>query len=103
MGEEEGLGKKVWQKYNCVSCHTLFGNGGYVGKDLTHITSLRSQTELLDFFSNPPVLPPHKKEKHPALSRKETERLIQYFEYIDSIPTLGWPPVPRSVENGEKL
>lgn len=29
----------VWQKYNCQSCHQLFGLGGYLGPDITNITS----------------------------------------------------------------
>ncbi len=31
-----GEGKLVWQKYNCQSCHQLFGLGGYLGPDLTN-------------------------------------------------------------------
>ncbi len=28
-------GKRVFQAYNCMGCHTLVGNGGYLGPDLT--------------------------------------------------------------------
>lgn len=28
-------GKKVFQSYNCMDCHTLVGNGGYFAPDLT--------------------------------------------------------------------
>lgn len=28
--------KLVWQKYNCQSCHQLYGLGGYLGPDLTN-------------------------------------------------------------------
>lgn len=96
MGEEEALGKTVWQKYNCVSCHTLFGNGGYVGKDLTHITLLRTEDELREFFRDPPVMPPSKKRRHEGLLEEEATSLIRYLEFLSKIPTLGWPPVPRS-------
>lgn len=101
--EDEVLGKKVWQKYNCVSCHTLFGNGGYVGQDLTHIRAKRNQAELIDFFLNPPIYPPHKKHRHPGLTRVEAENLISYFEFLDKIPTLGWPPASRNMEDREDL
>jgi nitric oxide reductase subunit C len=103
LGEEEVFGKKVWQKNNCVSCHALFGNGGYVGKDLTHITSKRSKDELLEFFSNPPVYAPNKKKRHPGLSEKDTLSLVSYLEYLNKIPTLGWPPEPKSSREGESL
>ena len=32
-------GLNVWQKYNCSACHQLFGLGGYMGPDLTHVVS----------------------------------------------------------------
>lgn len=32
-------GKLIWQKYNCQSCHQLFGLGGYLGPDLTNLVS----------------------------------------------------------------
>ena len=31
--------KLVWQKYNCQSCHQLYGLGGYLGPDLTDVYS----------------------------------------------------------------
>jgi nitric oxide reductase subunit C len=34
-----GSGRLVWQKYNCQSCHQLYGLGGYLGPDLTNIMS----------------------------------------------------------------
>ncbi len=30
-------GKRVFQAYNCMGCHTIVGNGAYFGPDLTHI------------------------------------------------------------------
>lgn len=31
------LGKRVFQAYNCMGCHTIVGNGAYFGPDLTHL------------------------------------------------------------------
>ncbi|HET7091069.1 MAG TPA: c-type cytochrome [Anaerolineae bacterium] len=30
-------GKRVFQAYNCMGCHTMLGNGAYFGPDLTKI------------------------------------------------------------------
>ena len=30
-------GRLVWQKYNCHTCHQLYGLGGYLGPDLTNV------------------------------------------------------------------
>ncbi len=42
-----GEGKLVWQKYNCQSCHQLYGLGGYLGPDLTNIYSQPEKGELV--------------------------------------------------------
>lgn len=37
-GEHDAVaGKRVFQAYNCMGCHTLLGNGAYFGPDLTNI------------------------------------------------------------------
>lgn len=92
MPEEATQGKQVWQTYNCISCHTVFGDGGYNGDDMTHIVSKRSSKELINFFVNPPVMRPNHKRTHPKVSQEEAQNLVQYFKFIDKIPTLGWPP-----------
>jgi nitric oxide reductase subunit C len=38
-------GRLVWQKYNCQTCHQLFGLGGYLGPDLTNIYSAPGKGE----------------------------------------------------------
>ncbi|MBK9636511.1 MAG: cytochrome c [Bacteroidetes bacterium] len=42
-----GEGKLVWQKYNCQSCHQLYGLGGYLGPDLTNIYSNPQKGEVV--------------------------------------------------------
>lgn len=38
FGKYEALeGKRVFQSYNCMGCHTIVGNGGYFGPDLTKV------------------------------------------------------------------
>jgi len=93
-------GKKVWQSYNCISCHTLFGNGGYVADDMTHIVMKRGQDELKEFLINPPVMRPNRERLHPGVSSAEAEQLISYLKYVDTIPTLGWPPPAYTVKGG---
>ena len=39
LTKEVTEGKMVWQKYNCQSCHQIFGLGGYLGPDLTNLMS----------------------------------------------------------------
>jgi nitric oxide reductase subunit C len=34
MTTRQQLGKKIYQEYNCQSCHQIFGLGGYLGQNL---------------------------------------------------------------------
>ncbi len=36
-------GKLVYQRYNCVACHQLYGLGGYMGPDLTNVMGRRDE------------------------------------------------------------
>ena len=46
-------GKDVWHKYNCINCHTLFGEGAYYAPDLTKITQQRGAAYLVAYMKDP--------------------------------------------------
>jgi len=92
MPETAIAGKRVWQRHNCISCHTLFGNGGYAADDLTHISAEMNPSQLVEYLVKPPVMRPNKHTHHPALDEGDAKNLVQYLEYVHTIPTLGWPP-----------
>ncbi|MGL2967206.1 c-type cytochrome [Flavobacterium sp. XGLA_31] len=39
LSQKALAGERLWQQYNCNSCHQLYGLGGYLGPDLTNIYS----------------------------------------------------------------
>lgn len=43
--KQASAGKEVWQKYNCHTCHQLYGLGGYLGPDLTNVVSKTGRSE----------------------------------------------------------
>ena len=96
--EQAVAGKLVWQRHNCVSCHTLFGNGGYVGDDLTNITVKETPAYLINYLVQPPVMRPNKYTHHPALDETDAINLVRYLEFVHTIPTLGWPPQQEKAE-----
>ncbi len=42
-------GKRIFQAYNCMGCHTIVGNGAYFGPDLTNIYELAGPAWLEAF------------------------------------------------------
>ena len=85
-------GKEVWQTHQCVSCHALFGNGGYNAEDLTNIVGSKTPEQVRRYLINPPVMRPNTRKLHPGLTASEAENLVEYLRFVYMIPTLGWPP-----------
>lgn len=43
-------GRVQWHRHNCVSCHQLYGFGGYLGPDLTHVASRVDEDQFLQIL-----------------------------------------------------
>ncbi len=72
-------GKMVWQKYNCNACHQLYGQGGYIGPDLTNSFSNRGPEFIKTFIKyGTPIMPSFN------LSNTETAQLLAYLQHVDS-------------------
>jgi nitric oxide reductase subunit C len=74
-------GKEIFQAYNCIACHQLYGLGGYLGTDLT--------TAWSDKHRGPAYMKAFLMaggSRMPKYDFKEEEinALIRYLEYVDS-------------------
>jgi len=50
-------GKRVFQAYNCMGCHTLVGNGAYFAPDITAVYSGNGPAWLMSFLTTLDVWP----------------------------------------------
>jgi len=91
-------GKAVWHKYNCINCHTLFGEGAYYAPDLTKITQHRGEAYLQAYMRDPSNF--YDEERHRRLmprqdlSEQEIEDLIAFLDWVANVDNQGWPPRP---------
>ena len=91
-------GKDVWHKYNCINCHTLFGEGAYYAPDLTKITQHRGEAYLQAYMRDPSNF--YDEQKHRRLmpkqnlSEKEITDLITFLDWVSKVDNQGWPPRP---------
>jgi nitric oxide reductase subunit C len=92
--EEVDLGKQAWHKYNCIGCHTIFGNGSYFAPDLTKTTKNKPKAYLKAFLMDPKGV--NKQAVMPTLgiSSVEADNLIIFLEWTSGVDTNGWPPEP---------
>ena len=73
-------GKLVFQQYNCIACHQLYGLGGYMGPDLTNVMSTPGKGDAfvkLFMQSGTPKMPNF------HLSESEVNELTEYLNYVD--------------------
>lgn len=91
-------GRDVWHKYNCVNCHTLFGEGAYYAPDLTKITKLRGEQYLQAYMRDPSAF--YDEQRHRRLMPKqnlsevEITDLIAFLDWVSNVDNQGWPPRP---------
>lgn len=82
-------GKQAWQKYDCIDCHTILGNGAYYGPDLTKVTKTRGESFVRAWLKNPGGEMPNQ-----GLTDQEVEDLTAFLSWVSEIDTNNWPPEP---------
>lgn len=91
-------GKDVWHKYNCINCHTLFGEGAYYAPDLTKITQHRGEQYLQAYMRDPSQF--YDEQRHRRLmpqqnlAPQEITDLIAFLDWVSKVDNQGWPPRP---------
>lgn len=91
-------GKHVWHRYNCVNCHTLFGEGAYYAPDLTKIAQLRGEPYLKAYMHDPSQFYDEQRHRRlmprQGLSDAEIDDLVQFLKWVANVDNQGWPPRP---------
>ena len=72
-------GKIVFQKYNCISCHQLYGLGGYLGPDLTNVISAKGAPYVRVITKNGTLKMPNLN-----VTDNEIEALVEFLSSADS-------------------
>ncbi|WP_312764694.1 cytochrome c [Stutzerimonas balearica] len=91
-------GMDVWHKYNCINCHTLFGEGAYYAPDLTKITQHRGEPYLKAYMRDPSRF--YNEQTHRRLmprqdlAEDEISDLIAFLDWVSKVDNQGWPPRP---------
>ncbi len=90
-------GKRLWEKNDCIGCHTLIGEGAYFAPELGNVfTRFGGSTEAIKAFikSRPKNgIPNRRSMPQFNFSDEELEAIAQFLKYVDGITTArDWPP-----------
>jgi len=92
--KEVDAGKMAWQKYDCIGCHTILGNGSYFAPDMTKVVERKPAGYLKQFLMDPRGVKPTAAMPKLGLTAEEAENLVSFLTWISKIDTNGWPPKP---------
>jgi|GEM_PF-3083141 len=86
-------GKKEFEQYQCMGCHTIVGNGAYFAPDLTTVyRRMKENDALLANFmmSGAPAkgMPPMKER---SMNIDDAYRITAFLKYTNMLDTNGWP------------
>lgn len=89
------LGKAVWERNNCIGCHSLLGEGAYFAPELGNVyTRFGSKEAIIGFIEGRPVegIPGRRSMPQFNLSKEELEALAEFLKWTSEINTENWPP-----------
>jgi len=92
--EEVNAGKMVWHKYDCIGCHTIFGNGSYFAPELAKITEKKPKDYLKKFLMNPKAVNANASMPKFGITSEEADKLLAFLDWTAKVDTNGWPPKP---------
>lgn len=94
--EQVAAGKRVWERNNCVGCHTLLGEGAYYAPELGNVYQrFGNSTEAIKAFikSRPKNgIPGRRNMPQFDLSEEELDAVAEFLKYASGINTENWPP-----------
>lgn len=92
--EAVNRGKMAWQKYDCIGCHTILGNGSYFAPDLTKVADKKPESYLVKWLTNPKGVRKDATMPKLGITEAEARDLIAFLKWNSGVDTNGWPPEP---------
>jgi nitric oxide reductase subunit C len=93
-------GKALWEKNDCVGCHTLIGEGAYYAPELMNVFQRRGAGDVSTFkaymqgwmAAQPLNVPNRRKMPQFHLSEQEVNQLADFLIWTSKVNANEWPP-----------
>ena len=96
LGPKIAMGKALWEKNDCIGCHTLLGEGGYFAPELGNVYKRfnNSKEGIIAFIKSRPKdgIPGRRSMPQFNFTDEELEAIAEFLKYASEIDTAGWPP-----------
>ena len=97
--EEVAQGKHIWEKNNCMGCHTIMGEGAYYAPELTNVTERMGDDQIRGILMmKTPYQGKHgRKMVAYGMKKEEADKVIAFFKWISELDLNGFENVDRNV------
>lgn len=91
--EQVALGKRLWDKNDCVGCHTLLGEGAYFAPELGNVYKRRGGAFIKAWIKAMPTNAEGRRQMpNFNLTDEELDALVAFFKWTSEMDTSNWPP-----------
>lgn len=88
-------GKHLFDRNNCMGCHTIFGEGAYYAPELTKVFERRGPEFIAAMLRDPQKMyPGQRKMQKYDFTEQEIADLVAFFKWIGGVDLNGFPPKP---------
>lgn len=96
LSESVVRGKHLWDRNNCMGCHTLLGEGAYYAPELTRVHERRGPDFIRAMLRDPEAMyPGQRRMVQYDFTPQEIEDLVAFFAWIGTMDLNGFPPKPN--------
>jgi len=86
-------GKEIWEKNNCVGCHSLLGEGAYFAPELGNVYARRGPEFIKAWIKAQPTKSPGRRQMPQFnLTEQELDDMVAFLKWTGEIDTAKWPP-----------
>jgi nitric oxide reductase subunit C len=88
-------GKDLWDRSNCMGCHTLFGEGAYYAPELTRVVERRGEPFVRAMLMSPQAMyPGERKMQDYGFTDDEASDLLAFLTWCGRVDLNGFPADP---------
>jgi nitric oxide reductase subunit C len=96
LSESAIRGKHLFDKNNCMGCHTILGEGAYYAPELTKVYERRGEAFIKQIINDPESLyPGQRRMVKYNFSKQDLEDMVAFLKWIGEIDLNGFPPEPN--------
>lgn len=99
-------GKHLWEKNNCMGCHSIMGEGAYYAPELTKVVERKGEPIIKAILMSPvPWGANGRKMVAYEMSKEDAEAMIEYFKWIGELDLNGFDKMvsPLAKDKKEKM